>query len=62
MKAEWLKRNPQDKVYAVPDDIDESIWPFDPNLECPHCGKRFRRGQILEYRYHLDDEHAPSCD
>ena len=43
----------------APDDIDESIWPFDPNLECAHCGKKFRRGQIREYRYHLDDEHAP---
>ena len=44
----------------APDDVDESVWPFDPNLECPHCGKRFRRGQIREYRYHLDDEHSPS--
>ena len=44
----------------APDSIDENVWPFDPNLECPHCGKRFRRGQIREYRYHLDDEHAPS--
>ena len=43
----------------APDDIDESIWPFDPNLVCPHCGKRFRRGQIRKYRYHLDDEHSP---
>ena len=42
MKADWLKRNPEDEVYYdAPDDIDENVWPFDPNLECPHCGKRF---------------------
>ena len=58
-EAHQYKKAAEQGVPA-PDDIDESIWPFDPNLECPHCGKRFRRGQIREYRYHLDDEHAPS--
>ena len=41
MKADWLERNPEDEVYDALDDIDENVWPFDPNLECPHCGKRF---------------------
>ena len=30
--------------------------PFDPNLECPTCGMKFRIGQIQNFR-----EHAASC-
>ena len=30
----------------------DEIAPFDPNLECPTCGKRFRIGQIQKFRHH----------
>ena len=44
----------------VADEVDEELWPYDPNLDCPHCGKRFRHGQIREFRYHINDEHPTS--
>lgn len=31
--------------------------PFDPNLECPTCGRRFKIGQIQMFR-----QHAASCN
>ena len=31
--------------------------PFDPNLECPTCGCRFKIGQIQLFR-----QHAASCN
>jgi hypothetical protein len=49
----------QQKGVPVADEVDEKVWPYDPNLVCPHCGKRFRHGQIREFRYHIDDEHSP---
>ena len=48
------------KLLIVPEGTDEKLWPYDPNLVCPHCGKRFRHGQIREFRYHINDEHSPS--
>ena len=56
--AEQEKEPP--KLLIVPEGTDEKLWPYDPNLVCPHCGKRFRHGQIREFRYHIDDEHPPS--
>ena len=49
----------QQKGVPVSDEVDEELWRYDPNLVCPHCGKRFRHGQIREFRYHIDDEHPP---
>ena len=42
-------------VVAVPAQADDQDWPLDPNLTCPYCKVVFRRGQMREYRYHVDD-------
>jgi hypothetical protein len=39
----------QQKGVPVAGDVDEKVWPYDPNLVCPHCGKRFRHGQLREF-------------
>ena len=43
------------KVKATPVHADDKEWPLDPNLTCPYCNAVFRRGQMQEFRYHVDD-------
>ena len=40
---------------AAPVQADDQEWPLDPNLICPYCKVVFRRGQIREYGYHVDE-------
>ena len=41
---------------AVPTPVpDDEEWPLDPNLTCPYCNTVFRRGQMQEFRHHIDD-------
>ena len=42
-------------VVAVPAQADDEEWPLDPNLTCPYCNVVFRRGQMREFRHHVDD-------
>ena len=41
-------------VVAVPAQADDEEWPLDPNLTCPYCSVVFRRGQMQEFRHHVD--------
>lgn len=41
-------------VVAAPAQADDEDWPLDPYLTCPYCHVVFRRGQMREYRYHID--------
>ena len=34
---------------------DHEEWPLDPNLTCLYCNAVFRRGQMQEFRHHVDD-------
>ena len=34
---------------------DDEEWPLDPNLTCPYCNVVFRRGQMREFRHHIDE-------
>ena len=43
------------EAVATPAQADDEEWPLDPNLTCPYCNVVFRRGQMREYRYHVDD-------
>ena len=49
-----------DKFAVEMHDVDS--WPFDPNLTCSFCGRMFRRGQIRDFRYHVDDCTARSME
>ena len=51
------KRAQKDRgeILHADSETDEQDWPFDPNLTCPKCKVVFRRGQIREYRYHVDE-------
>ena len=58
------RRYKEDKLAVEPanaaTDVEE--WPFDPNLTCNFCGTMFRRGQIREFRYHIDECTARSME
>ena len=41
-------------LVTVPAQVDDQDWPLDPNLTCPYCKVVFRRGQMREYRLHID--------
>ena len=41
-------------VVAVPAQANDEEWPLDPNLTCPYCNVVFRRGQMREFRHHVD--------
>ena len=43
------------KAEASPVHADDEEWPLDPNLTCPYCNVVFRRGQMREFRHHVDD-------
>ena len=51
------KRAQKDRgeILHADSETDKQDWPFDPNLTCPKCKVVFRRGQIREYRYHVDE-------
>ena len=35
-------------------DVDENpSRPYDPNLVCPKCGKRYHHGEIQKFRHHV---------
>ena len=40
---------------AAPVHTDDEEWPLDPNLTCPYCNMVFRRGQMREFRHHIDE-------
>ena len=46
------KMKESDQVEGPNEDI-----PFDPNLVCPKCGKRFRVGEIQNFRKHVSTAH-----
>ena len=56
------RRYKEDNVAVEPADTDAEAWPFDPNLTCTFCGTMFRRGQIREFRYHVDECTARSIE
>ena len=41
------------------DSSDNNMPPYDPNLVCPKCGKRFRSGGIQRFKRHVE-EHCPN--
>ena len=49
------RRYKEGNVTVEPAIADAEEWPFDPNLMCTFCGTMFRRGQICEFRYHIDE-------
>ena len=56
IKHEAHRYKKSDKaVVAVPAQANDEEWPLDPNLTCPYCNVVFRRGQMREYRYHVDE-------
>ena len=56
------RRYQEGKVAVEPANADAEEWPFDPNLTCTFCGTMFRRGQIREFRYHIDECTARSME
>ena len=53
-EARRCKKN-EKGIVAAPAQADDEDWPLDPNLTCPYCYVVFRRGQMREYRYHVDE-------
>ena len=56
------RRYKEGNVAVEPVNADAEEWPFDPNLTCTFCGTMFRRGQIREFRYHIDECTARSME
>ena len=56
------RRYKEGNVAVEPVIADAEEWPFDPNLMCTFCGTMFRRGQIREFRYHIDECTACSME
>ena len=56
------RRYKEGNVAVEPANADAEEWPFDPNLTCTFCGTMFRRGQIREFRYHIDECTARSME
>ncbi len=56
------RRYKEGNVAVEPAIADAKEWPFDPNLTCTLCGTMFRRGQIREFRYHIDECTARSME
>ena len=50
-EAHKLTRPPKDTKEL---DIQDSL-PYDPNLVCPKCGKRYRIGQIQRFKCHVQE-------
>ena len=57
-EARRYKKSEKD-IVAAPAQADDQDWPLDPNLTCPYCHVVFRRGQMREYRYHVDKCNIP---
>ena len=49
--AEEMTRPPTDTKEL---DVQDSL-PYDPNLVCPKCGKRYRIGQIQRFKRHAEE-------
>ena len=43
-----------------PDDEHVAEAPFDSNLTCPRCGERFRKGEIQDYKRHVQSHNYPT--
>ena len=56
------RRYKEGNVAVEPANAGAEEWPFDPNLTCTFCGAMFRRGQIREFRYHIDECTARSME
>jgi hypothetical protein len=46
---------PPNKEEVMREDDEDSSLPYDPNLVCPKCGKKYRIGQIQYLRVHLEE-------
>ena len=50
-EAREMTRPPNDTKEL---DVQDSL-PYDPNLVCPKCGKRYRIGQIQRFKRHVEE-------
>ena len=50
-EARQMTRPPNDTKEL---DVQDSL-PYDPNLVCPKCGKRYRIGQIQRFKRHVEE-------
>ena len=42
--------------FRIPEKVNESRLPYDPNLVCPKCGKQYLVGEIQKLRRHINEQ------
>ena len=51
---DYYKMMKRPSTNEVQEDNDSSI-PYDPNLVCPKCGKKYRNGEIQKFKRHIKE-------
>ena len=50
-----MTQPPQTREFTKTEEEKDTSLPYDPNLVCPKCGKRYRVGEIQKLGRHVNE-------